>query len=171
MTHPSANDSLHHLMMLAICKSIANTFEQMVFVPVTVGEPIDKTEGNPTGCISGTIGLTGTHNSSPAELRAKLSLIFSEELAVKIFRGMMMMDESTPVEMPELRDVVGELTNMTAGGAKTLLSNDGFKLSLSLPTVAVGHDHYLGAPSGIAYSKVIPVAFNDSTFYIELSVS
>ena len=171
MTHPSANDSLHHLMMLAICKSIANTFEQMVFVPVTVGEPVPKTEGNPTGCISGTIGLTGTHNSSPAELRAKLSLIFSEELAIKIFRSMMMMDESTPVEMTELRDVVGELTNMTAGGAKTLLSNDGFKLSLSLPTVAVGHDHYLGAPSGIAYSMVVPVAFNDSTFYIELSVS
>ena len=171
MTHSSANDGLHLLMMKAVCKSIANTFEQMVFVPVTVGEPVDKTEGNPTGCISGTIGLTGAHNSSPVELRSKLSLIFSEELAMKIFRGMMMMDESTPVEMPELRDVVGELTNMTAGGAKTLLSNDGFKLSLSLPTVAVGHDHYLGAPSGIAYSKVIPVAFNDSTFYIELSIS
>ncbi len=171
MTTPTANDGLHQMMMKAICQSIANTFEQMVFVPVTVGEPIQKVEGHPTGCISGTIGLTGTHNSSTVEIRSKLSLIFSEELAIKIFRGMMMMDETTPVEMAELRDVVGELTNMTAGGAKTLLSNEGFKLSLSLPTVAVGHDHYLGAPSGIAYSMVVPVGFNESTFFIELSVS
>lgn len=167
---PSA-DSLHLLMLNAVSRSIENTFEQMVFAPVSVGEPMNKIDGNPTGCISGTIGLTGNHISSPADLRAKLSLIFSEELAICVFRGMMMMDETTPVEMAELRDVVGELTNMTAGGAKTLLSDDGFKLLLSLPTVAVGHDHYLGAPSGIAFSKVVPVTFKESLFYFEISVS
>ena len=164
-------DALHLSIMKAVSQSIANTFEQMVFVPVTVGEPAEKTEGNPTGCISGTIGLAGSHNGSSVELRAKLSLIFSEELAMRIFRGMMMMDESAPVEMAELRDVVGELTNMTAGGAKTILSGDGFKLSLSLPSVAVGRDHYLGAPSGIAFSKVVPVTFKESVFYFEVSIS
>ena len=171
MPNTSPNEPLYMQMMAACNQSIANTFEQMVFVPVAVAEPVEKKEGLPTGCISGTIGLSGSHDSVPTELRAKLSLIFSEAIALSIFRGMMMMEPDAPVEMAELRDVVGELTNMTAGGAKTLLSNDGFKLSLSLPTVAVGHDHYLGAPSGIAYSMVVPVAFNDSTFYIELSVS
>ena len=164
-------EHLHQSFLNAICQSIANTFEQMVFVPVSAGTPVEKTEGNPTGCISGTIGLAGSHASSQTELRAKLSLIFSEELAMRIFRGMMMMDDATPVEMAELRDVVGELTNMTAGGAKTLLSADGFKLSLSLPSVAVGRDHYLGAPSGIAFSKVVPVSFKESVFYIEISIS
>ncbi len=168
---PSISENQHLTILHAIRRSIANTFEQMVFVPVTTGEPLDKTEGNPTGCISGTIGLSGTQAGTQTELRAKLSLIFSEELALQIFRSMMMMDESTPVEMAELRDVVGELTNMSAGGAKTLLSDEGFKLSLSLPTVAVGQDHYLGAPSGIAFSKVVPVSFKASVFYMEISIS
>ena len=171
MSNASANDSLHLPILQAASQSLKNTFEQMVFVPVTVGEPVEKADGNPTGSISGTIGLTGTYNGGPAELRAKLSLIFSDELAMRIFRGMMMMDETTPVEMAELRDVVGELTNMTAGGAKTILSGAGFKLSLSLPSVAVGHDHYLGATPGIAFSKVVPVTFKESVFYFEVSIS
>lgn len=163
------NSALYPVLLDAFNKSIANAFEQMVFLPVTVGDPVEKTECLPTGCISGTIGLTGSYND--AEIRAKLSLIFSEELAQRIFRSMMMMEPDAPVEMSELRDVVGELTNMSAGGAKTTLSDAGFKLSLSLPTVAVGRDHYLGAPSGIQFSKVIPVSVSEDTFHYELSVS
>ena len=162
-------DTVYPTMLEAFSKSIANTFEQMVFLPASVGAPVEKTDGLPTGCISGTIGLGGTFNG--AELRAKLSLIFSESLAQRIFRSMMMMDESSAVDMAELRDVVGELTNMTAGGAKTILSDSGFKLTLSLPTVAVGRDHYLGAPSGISFSKVVPVTINEDVFHYELSVS
>ncbi len=171
MSNASSNDSMHLMFLQAVSQSLMNTFEQMVFVPVTVGEPTDKADGNPTGSISGTIGLTGSHNDNQTELRATLSLIFPEELAMSIFRGMMMMDDTTPVEMAELRDVVGELTNMTAGGAKTILSGNGFKLSLSLPSVAVGRDHYLGATPGIAFSKVVPISFKESVFYFEVSIS
>ena len=164
-----SNDSLYSAMLDACNKSLGNAFEQMVFQPVKVGDAIEKTDGLPVGCISGTIGLTGSFDST--EIRAQLSLIFPEEVAKLIFRSMMMMEPDDPVEMAELRDVVGELTNMSAGGAKTELSSKGFKLSLSLPTVAVGRDHYLGAPSGIRYSKVVPVALNDGHFHFELSVS
>lgn len=168
---PNTNDPLHDKMLAACCQSIVNTFDQMVFQAATVGQPVEKSDGLPTGCISGTIGLSGTHNDSPVELRSKLSLIFSEELAQHIFRSMMMMGPDDPVEMAELRDVVGELTNMTAGGAKTALSDDGFKLLLSLPTVAVGRDHYLGAPSGIRFSKVVPVSLEAGIFHFEISIS
>lgn len=171
MANSAENEKLYAQMLDAFCRSISNTFEQMVFSAAEVGSPNEKKDGLPTGCVSGTIGLTGTHDSSPNELRSKVSLIFSEEIAVSIFRSMMMMEADAPVEMAELRDVVGELTNMTAGGAKTILSDAGFKLALSLPTVAVGHDHYLNAPSGISFSKVVPVVFNGSTFYLEFSVS
>ncbi len=168
----SSIETLCQPMVKAFSKSIANTFEQMVFMPATVGEPLPKTEGTPTGGISGTIGLTGVHqNHETTELRAKLSLIFNEALAMSIFRSMMMMEPDAPVEVAELRDVVGELTNMTAGGAKTALSEDGFKLQLSLPSVAVGHDHYLCDTSGVAFSKVIPVDVEGGRFFCEISVS
>ncbi len=157
-------------MVAAICASLEDTFSQMVFMPVTVGAASDKSEGAPTGHISGTVGLSGTQDG--LELRAKLSLIFPEAIAKRVFRSMMMMELDTPVEMSELRDVVGELANMTAGGAKTRLSEDGFKLLLSLPNVAIGADHYLGDPSGIAFSKVVPVSLDsDSVFHVEVSVS
>jgi chemotaxis protein CheX len=169
---PNSNaDALYCRMLDACCQSIVNTFEQMVFLPATVGEAFEKRDGLPMGCISGTIGLSGSHDELPNEVRSKLSLIFPEGLAEQVFRGMMMMGPDDPVEINEVRDMVGELTNMTAGGAKTLLSEVGFKLALSLPTVAVGHDHYLGAPSGVAFSKVIPVTIEHGLFHFEISIS
>jgi chemotaxis protein CheX len=171
---PEALNSTEQLaasMLVALGKSIANTFEQMVFMPATVGEALAKVEGSPTGCISGSIGLTGTTIEDGVELRAKLALIFSEALAQRIFRNMMMMGDDDPVDMAELRDVVGELTNMTAGGVKTILSEYGYKLEISLPTVAVGQDHYLGDTSGVAFSKVVPVTLDGGEFFAEISGS
>ncbi len=154
----------------AICESLQETFQQMVMLPIALGGMQNKKNGNPTGCISGTIGLAGT-NADGIELKAQISLIFNESLAKQIFRSMMMMGEDDPVEMEELQDVVGELANMTAGGAKTRLSEKNFLLSISLPTVAVGKGHYLGTPSGVKISEVIPVTLNDEIFYMELNLS
>lgn len=151
--------------------SLENAFNSMVMLPVNVGPLEEKKSGNPIGCISGTIGLSGTHTESNRELRTQISLIFSEELATRIFRSMMMMEPDMPVEAEELHDVVGELANMTAGGTKTILSEKGFLLSLSLPSVAVGKDHYLSTPSGSGLSVVAPVKIDDETFYMEISAS
>lgn len=170
---PSAipKEDLSNVMLESCRASVSDTFEQMVFMPVTPLDAVQKQEGAPRGCISGTIGLTGFHSDGETELRAKLSLIFPENLAQTIFRSMMMMGPDDPVEMAELRDVVGELTNMTAGGVKTRLSESGFKLSISLPTVAVGQDHYLGDPSGILFSQVVPVQLDGGLFFLEVSAT
>ncbi len=170
MSTDSSFQELCAPMIAAVRASIEDTFAQMVFMPVTVGEATDKTKGVPTGHMSGTVGLSGTQNGF--ELRAKLSLIFPENTAQRIFRSMMMMEADAPVETSELQDVVGELANMTAGGAKTRLSENGFKLALSLPSVAIGVDHYLAETSGVAFAKVAPVSLDpDSIFYVEIGVS
>lgn len=163
--------TLFHSMVPAFCKSLEDSFAQMVMLPVVIGDAGPKEDGTPTGSISATIGLSGTHDKTGIEIRAKVSLIFSEYLALRIYRSMMMMEEGDPVESAELQDVVGELANMTAGGAKTKLSDHDFKLMLSLPTIAVGQDHFLRAPSGVAFSEVLPVALDEHQFYMEISIS
>ena len=151
--------------------SLEDAFTQMVMLPVHIGEIKTRVEGAPTGSISGTIGLAGEHSPSGTEIRSQLSLIFSESLAKRIFRSMMMMGDDDPVQTEELLDVVGELANITAGGAKTRLSEDGFALSLSLPSVAVGEGHYLSPPSGVKLSQVATVTLEGEIFYAQISVS
>jgi chemotaxis protein CheX len=38
-------------------------------------------------------------------------------------------------------DMVGELTNMTAGGAKNLLSEKGYDISMATPKMVIGKSH------------------------------
>lgn len=170
MSTPVQSGNVSALVMDAFCQSLADTFSQMVFIPVTLEDPISKREGSPTGCLSGTIGLSGTYNDGETELRTALALIFRKELALRVFRSMMMMEDGMDVEITELRDVVGELTNMTAGGGKSRLAEHGFRLSLSLPTVVVGENHYLGDSSKEAVTQVVPVTIDEDQFHMEVSV-
>lgn len=149
----------------AFLEGVKEVFETMVFMPVTIGEPTQKVKGFPTGFISGTISLNAD------DLSGNLSLVFGLPLATKIFRSMMGMDESTPVNQQEINDVVGELANMTAGGAKSRLQEKEVHFKIGLPTVVVGENHYLEPPKEVQ-TMVVPVTVNSNQeiFYIELSV-
>jgi chemotaxis protein CheX len=143
--------------------SAREVFETMVFMPATPGEPATKTKGRPTGHISGTISLSGD------EISGNLSLLFSLSLATRIFRKMMSMDDNAPVHQQEINDVVGELANMVAGGAKSRLQEKHVHFKIGLPTVVVGDSHYLEPPKDVK-TMVVPLACGGETFYMELSV-
>lgn len=166
---PESTTCLPTIITNSFKEALTNAFDQMVFLPVSIKDLTDKINGSPTGYISGSIGLSGFHNDN--EIKAQFCLVFSHKTAERIFRSMMMMEETDPVEVEELRDVVGELANISAGGAKTILSEHGFKLSISLPTVVVGADHYLSSPAAVPFSKVLPVDLEAQTFYCEINIS
>ena len=143
-------------------ESAKQTFETMVFMPLTCEEAEGKEKGSPSGSISGTIGLAGETQSGT------LSLMFPMSLAKIIFRSMMGMQESDPVEDNEVHDVVGELANMVAGGAKSRLQEKGFNFKIGLPTVVVGENHYLDPPKEVQ-TMVIPMVLEKGVFFLELS--
>ncbi len=147
----------------AFAESAKSTFETMVFLPLTVGEPKAKDKGQPTGYISGTISLTGDDQCG------NLSLIFPMEMAKVVFRSMMGMSESDAVADAELNDVVGELANMVAGGAKSRLQELGINFKIGLPTVVVGNDHHLEPPKDAA-TLVIPCTTEKGVLHLELSI-
>ena len=164
MSETARNNKLMALLP-AFLEGAKEVFETMVFMPITLGEAKPKTKGWPTGFISGTISLNAD------DLAGNLSLIFSQPLATRIFRSMMGMDESAPVNQQEINDVVGELANMTAGGAKSRLQEKEIHFKIGLPTVVVGENHYLEPPKEVQ-TVVVPVTLNNGqdTFFIELSV-
>ena len=164
MSETTKNDKATTLLP-AFLEGVKEVFETMVFIPVTLGEPTQKVKGFPTGFISGTISLNADDTSG------NLSLIFGLPLATKIFRSMMGMDENAEVNQQEINDVVGELANMTAGGAKSRLQEKEIHFKIGLPTVVVGENHYLEPPKEVK-TMVVPITVNDSqaVFYIELSV-
>ena len=146
----------------AFIDSTKTTFETMVFLPVVAKDAIPKNRGTPMWYISGTISLTGDDQCG------NLSVMFPMDLAKAIFRSMMGMQASDPVQDEELHDVVGEIANMVAGGAKSRLQEIGFNFKIGLPTVVVGENHYLEPPREVQ-TVVVPMNTEKGMFYIELS--
>lgn len=67
----------------------------------------------------------------------------------------------------EVADCVGELTNMVAGGAKKIMSEQGFDFDMATPVVICGPDHQI--VHNIKGTVVtIPFAVESSEFYAEI---
>lgn len=154
----------------AFVASARQAFETMAFLPTTCGEPQYDGGNPPKGDISGTIGVSGSIALTGDNLCGNLSLIFPEGVGEGIFRSMMMMEDTDPVNEQEVVDAVGELANMCAGGAKAAMQDIGIRFMISLPSVVTGHDHRLSRPAN-SVSCLIPLTTTKGTFYMDVNFS
>jgi len=92
-----------------------------------------------TSCmdITGILGFSGGR-------RGSILVTFSAETALKAVGGMLGI-EFDKID-GDVRDGVGELVNMIAGGAKTKLQNKGVDFELSIPNTVIGNQHEITAP-------------------------
>ncbi len=67
----------------------------------------------------------------------------------------------------ELREAVGELTNIAYGVAKKELNDRGHNLGMSLPTIIVGKDHTVH-PFAAGLSLIIPFSTSNGEFHIQV---
>lgn len=117
--------------------------ETMANVTVTskgVREIDGSIEGlNVTACmdITGVLGFSGGR-------RGSVLITFGAETAIKAVGGMLGM-EFKEIDA-DVRDGVGELVNMIAGGAKTKLQAKGIDFELSIPNTVIGRNHEITAP-------------------------
>jgi chemotaxis protein CheX len=148
----------------AFVESLQEVFETMVFMPLEAGEPFEEERCAPRGNIAGSLSITGDN------LTINLSLVFGIELAFAVFRAMMGMEESDPVEEDEVGDIVGELANMTSGGAKTKMQDKYPQLQLGLPSVVVGKELYVDPPKN-AKTVIVPLKGDAGELFLELSLS
>ena len=138
-----------------------SVLKTMAFVEPRPGKPYLKKDNSAMGDVSGIIGLTGAITGS-------LALSFSEKCILKIVSNML--GEEIKEINGDIKDAVGEITNMVSGVARKKLESTGLNISAAIPTVVVGKNHsivhVLDGPS-----IVIPFETDDGPFVVDVCMS
>jgi len=109
-----------------------HVLETMASTRAEAGEPYLKKDQVARGDVSGVIGMTG-------EIRGTISISFSEASILPIVSNML--GEEMKEMNEEIKDAVGEVTNMISGQARKRLDEQGRSLKAAIPTVIMGKDH------------------------------
>ncbi len=116
----------------AFLSATIKVIETMAFLKPVPGKPYVITDTLIGGDITGIIGLTGSKKGS-------VILSLSKKAALKIVSSML--KEKFYYINTEIRDAVGELTNVIAGDARRALAEEGYRFESGIPTVIVGEGH------------------------------
>jgi chemotaxis protein CheX len=91
-----------------------------------------------TSRISSVVGFTG-------RLSGMLGMHFSTEMACNVASGLLGLPLTQPDE--NVRDAIGELSNMLAGGLKKQLSSTDNMFKISIPTIVSGPEYSMHVPT------------------------
>ncbi|MBU0519109.1 chemotaxis protein CheX [bacterium] len=141
--------------------SLNNTLETMLSVSPGRNQPFLKSNNKASGDVSGIIGFASQ------EVVGSVALTFPEKAALKAYE--LLMGETLPHINEEVQDMVGELANIVAGGAKEEFNAIGIVYHISIPTVVTGKGHSIGHKGGVPV-VVIPFELNGLPFYMEVSM-
>jgi len=143
-----------------IVESAIEIFSTMVMMEISEnGTPMTETIPL-TDTISGVIGMAGTH-------KGVLAIHLPHNVAMAITGSFLGMDVDTINE--DVEDAVGELANMLGGNVKTILSEKGRDIDLSLPTTISGRQ-YDFQPTKEVERIVIPFSCDVGEFLIEMQL-
>ncbi|MCX7977681.1 MAG: chemotaxis protein CheX [Bdellovibrionaceae bacterium] len=123
-----------------IVQNVLNTLDTMANIHFRAQGARIEHQLNIRGDVAGIIGLTHP---------AKGNLIFSFPKATILHICNNMLGENHTEISAEVRDSVGELTNIFYGAAKSDLSKMGFKCEMALPTVVYGDFQIVSKDSGL----------------------
>jgi chemotaxis protein CheX len=136
-----------------------HVLDTLAHIETQPGKPFIKKDKIARGDVTGVIGLTG-------KMRGTISVSFSEPCILSIVSGMF--GEEMKEMNEEIRDAVGEISNMISGQARRALEDGGLSLQAAIPTVIMGKNHSL---SHITTYPVIAIPFKTpkGEFTIEVS--
>jgi len=137
-----------------------NVLKTMAFTEPTPGKPFVKKDQKAIGDVSGIIGLSG-------EAVGSLSITFEESTIKHIVTNMF--GEEVKELNDEVRDAVGELTNMISGDARRLLQDQNIKIEASIPSIITGKGHTI---SHMAKGPTIALPFTTEkgNFIVEFTL-
>lgn len=145
----------------AFLEGTLNVTRTMANISPLPGKPYLKKDNVANGDVSGIIGLTG-------DITGSMALSFSEKSILKIVSNMLG-EEITEIN-GDIKDAVGEITNMISGVARKELEQNGLNVLAAIPTVVsgMGHSitHVLGGPS-----IIIPFEMEDGPFVVDICIS
>lgn len=109
-----------------------SVLKTMAFLEPIPGNPYIKKGGAASGDISGIVGITG-------EAEGSLCLSFSKECILFIISKMLGEEQKEINE--DVKDAVGELTNMISGDSRRRLQEIGHSFQGAIPSVISGPGH------------------------------
>lgn len=113
--------------------SITNVLTTMAGITPTIGKPSIKSDQNAPGIITGVIDMISDKTTG------SLAISFSKPVALKLANKMLQSDINDVDET--IKDLVGEMTNMMAGGAKAIYQEQGYDFKMTQPKVIAGENH------------------------------
>jgi len=135
-----------------------HVLETMASTRAKAGKPYLKKDQVARGDVSGVIGMTG-------ETRGTISISFSGASILPIVSNML--GEEMKEMNEEIKDAVGEVTNMISGQARKRLDEQGRSLKAAIPTVIMGKDHSITHMT--TYPIIaIPFSTDNGEFTIEV---
>ncbi|MCL5019699.1 MAG: chemotaxis protein CheX [Patescibacteria group bacterium] len=111
-----------------------NVLSTMAFTKAVADKPYLKQGKEAIGDITGIISFSGDATGS-------LSITFTQSCIVSIVSNML--GETITEINEEVRDAVGELTNMISGDARRKLQQHGYSIRAAIPTVISGKNHVI----------------------------
>ncbi|CED56718.1 chemotaxis protein CheX [Aliivibrio wodanis] len=140
--------------------ALINVLSTMSSIQLTPQKPMLKKGGFAKGDVSGLIGMT------TPDLKGSLSVTFEKKLALMTMKKMV--GEVHHEIDVDVIDMVGEITNMVAGGAKRTLSEQGFEFDMATPMVVSGENHTISHQSKDKI-VLIPLSSEYGMVFIEVS--
>jgi len=128
-------------------KAAIDVIGTMAFIKPIPGKPFVKKNSIATGDVTGLVGLTGDKCGS-------VSISFSKKCALAMVKNMLGDDIQDIVN--DVKDAVGEITNMISGQARAGLAEKGLVFQGSTPTVIMGDNHSI---SHMAKSPIMAIPF------------
>lgn len=143
-----------------LIESTIEIFTGMVMMDISVaGEPMDQL-GPLKQSITGMVGLAGTH-------KGLLAVHLSRQIALDVTSNFLGMDV---VEINEdVQDAIGEIANMLGGNLKTILSDRGKDIQLSLPSTISG-DEYNFSSQAEAEQLILPFQAPSGLFFVQVEL-
>jgi len=143
-----------------LIESISEIFTQMVMMEISVaGEPIFKL-GPIKDSITGMIGLAGVH-------KGVLAVHFSKQVALDV-TSKLLLTEFEEINV-DVQDAIGEIVNVLGGNLKTILSDQGKDIQLSLPSTIYG-DEYTFTSQLDVDQVILPFKAPAGIFYVEVKL-
>lgn len=143
-----------------IVASTVEIFTSMVMMDINVSDKIEADYTVLEDSITGVIGLAGTH-------KGVLAIHIPHRVAFAItgnFLGIEIAEINEDVE-----DAIGEVANMLGGNVKSILSENGRDIDLSLPSTVSGKEYGFQAIKG-SEKTIIPFETADGCFLVELQL-
>ena len=141
--------------------SLINIFQTMLSLTPEPEKPLEGESNEIQTDITGTIGIVG-------DISGTVSVRFPKDLACHV--ASVFLGEDIKEINHEVKDAIGELANIVAGGGKGILvQSQGIDYKIAIPTVILGQDHVLGYPPGSTV-VTLPFKLGSSRFYLEICV-